>query len=490
MKYLTSEMTKTLQPKRVWKYFYEISQIPRDSGDEQRAREYVKQFAHKRDLSYFIDAAGNIVVKRPAAAGKERSAPVILQGHLDMVCVKDPDASHDFSVDPIKLVLDGEWITADGTTLGADNGIAVAFALAVLEDETLSCGPIEALFTVSEETGLDGAFKLDPAILGGTSLINLDSEQEGVIYVGSAGGGEITASLPAEREMTEGHCLDWSAWEVTVTGLTGGHSGGDIHLGRANAVAECFRFLYSVSSVSDIRIASADGGSKRNVIPSECRAVFLVPPKSAEAVSRLAEIFAPSFAQRFGDTDPKGSVKVTQTALPDSCLTVEQSRRLVHGLFITPHGVDRMSTAVPGMVETSTNLASVKTEAGEICIVTSQRSSIESARNYMSQRVSAALAVTGAAPREENTYPAWTPDPSSPLPELVSRVYERMYRKKPTITAIHAGLECGVIKSKAPEIQAVSMGPTIHDAHSTDERMFIPSVQRVYEFLRELLQSC
>ena len=490
MKYLTSEMAESLQPKRVWKYFYEISQIPRDSGEEQRARDYVKQFAHKHDLPYFIDSTGNIVVKRPGAPGKERSAPVILQGHLDMVCVKDPDVSHDFAVDPIKLVIDGEWITAEGTTLGADNGIAVAFALAVLEDDTLSCGPIEALFTVSEETGLDGAFKLDPSLLSGTSLINLDSEQEGVIYVGSAGGGEITASLSAEREMTEGNCLDWSAWEVTVTGLTGGHSGGDIHLGRANAVAECFRFLYAVNSVSDIRIASADGGSKRNVIPNNCRAVFLVPPESAEAVSRLSEAFVPSFAQRFGDTDPKGSVKVTQTVLPDSCLKVEQSRRLIHGLFITPHGVDRMSTAVPGMVETSTNLASVQTDAREIRIVTSQRSSIESARNYMSQRVAAALAVTGAATKEENTYPAWTPDPASPLPELVSRVYERMYRKKPTITAIHAGLECGVIKSKAPEIQAVSMGPTIHDAHSTDERMFIPSVQRVYEFLRELLQSC
>ncbi len=489
MEHLNLESAAALSPSRVWKYFFEISQIPRESGDEKRVRQYVKQFAHKHDLTYKIDEAGNIAVKKPASKGKEKTPGIILQGHLDMVCVKTPESNHDFTTDPIVLVRDGDWVKARDTTLGADNGIAVAMALAVLEDEESEFGPVEALFTATEETGLEGAFGLDISMLSGRMLINLDSEDEGVFYVGSAGGGEIVAALAPEREMTDGHCLDWIPWEARVSGLSGGHSGGEIHIGKANAIKECTRFLKAVSRETEIRISSMQGGSKRNVIPSDCTVVFLIPPGNDDVVPNTAELTRVSFAERYTSTDPEGKLDVRSIDMPGSVLTASQSKKLINSLYITPHGVDRMSTSVPGIVETSTNLASISTDNNDISIVTSQRSAIESAREDISGRVAAALETSGAETRLVNTYPAWTPNPKSSLPKHLSKVYMKVTGKKPSITAIHAGLECGVLNSKAPDMESISMGPDIRNAHSTAEQVCISSVDRVYTFLLALLTS-
>lgn len=489
MERLNDHSAAALSPSRVWKYFYDISQIPRESGDEQRAREYIRQFARKHDLSYQIDDAGNIIVKRPASPGREKSPCIVLQGHLDMVCVKTPESDHNFSADPITLIRDGDWLKADGTTLGADNGIAVAMALAVLEDQTASLGPVEALFTVSEETGLDGAFNLDISMVTGRKLINLDSEEEGVFYIGSAGGGEITAELSCSRTMTDGTCLDWVPWKITISDLSGGHSGGDIHQGKANAVKECARFLKEVNRNTEIRLSEIQGGSKRNVIPSNCTAVFLIPPGQEGLVEQITQKHQTSFCERYAATDPRGKITIQNTAMPETVISIKQSADLIHALYITPHGVDRMSTSVPGIVETSTNLASIATDQDTIMVVTSQRSELEGAREDMSGRTAAALETSGARTKLVNTYPAWTPDKASTLPEHLSRVYNEVTGKEPKITAIHAGLECGILNSKAPDMESISLGPNIRNAHSIDETVSISSVDRMYRFLQALLQS-
>lgn len=489
MDILTLETIQALSPGRVWKYFFELSQIPRESGDEKRSREYIKQFAHKHDLIYKIDKAGNIVVKKEAAPGKKNIPALVLQGHLDMVCVKHPESGHDFTTDPITLLRNNDWITAQETTLGADNGIAVAMALAILEDEQASYGPIEALFTVSEETGLDGAFGLDISMIDGRILINLDSEDEGTFYVGSAGGGEIVGTLTPQRELSDGTFLDWDAWEVEVSGLTGGHSGGDIHLGRANAVKECVRFLKTLSLESEIRVHRIDGGTKRNVIPSECKAQFLLPPGKKELVTAAADAHQKSFLERYRDTDPDGKISAHSVGLCQTSLTPEDSLKLINALYITPHGVDRMSTTIKGIAETSTNLAAVQTTTDSIKVITSQRSAIESARVDISQRTATAIATCGAVCELVNTYPAWTPNPDSSLPGLVSTLWKDMTGAKPQVTAIHAGLECGVINSKAPDMESISFGPDITGAHSTAEAIKIDSVERMYQFLQKLLSS-
>jgi len=497
MEHTAEQVTAGLSPKKAWKHFYEISRIPRESGNEDGVRSYVKSFAEKRNLEYAVDSTGNIIIKKPASPGREQDPGIILQGHMDMVCVKTPDSVHNFDTDPISLKVDGDWMKADGTSLGADNGIAVAMVLALLE-ENIEHGPLEALFTVSEETGLDGAFGLDISLLEGRRLINLDSEEEGVFYIGSAGGGEIIAEAVSEWEPVEAvqAASDerqlLQAWEITFTNFSGGHSGGEIHQGRANAVKETIRFLKGLSRTVPVRIAALNGGTKRNVIPSHCTAQFVMtlsPGQSQLDLYQEVEKHMRILKDEYSFTDPNAEIKLQAIPLPELVLNRRQSQELINALYITPHGIERMSNAVPGIVETSNNLAAVSVLQDKIWIDTSQRSSIESARIDMAQRTAAALEIFGAETREENVYPSWSPNPGSPLPKQLSEVYRKLFGTDPVITAIHAGLECGVINSKAPDMDSISFGPNLEEVHSTAERVQISSVDRMYRFLKAVVSE-
>ncbi len=488
MDLITQEQIEALEPSRVWHYFYEISQIPRESENETQVREYLRQFAHKHDLAYSIDDAGNMVIRKAPSSGREHTPGLIFQGHMDMVCVKDPDSDHDFTKDPIPLAQDGDWMRAWGTTLGADNGIALALILALFEDDSLDHGPLEAILTVAEETGLEGAFGLNMSQISGRMLINLDSEEEGVFYIGSAGGAEVTGTADLSWELTEGNCLSWLPYTLTLSGFSGGHSGADIHTGRANAVKECFRILKAVSRLCPIRIASLSGGTKRNVIPSSCTAVFLIPPENEETLQAIFSELRDTIPKEYRETDPECSLTLDEAPMPDRVLTEAQSSSLITCIYLVPHGIAGMSNAVPGMVETSNNLASAYITETCIEIVTSQRSAVESKRVHISQTVAAALALCCTEVKEMNPYPAWTPDPQSQLPSMLSRVYTDLYGREPVITAIHAGLECGVINSKAPDMQSISMGPTMEHVHSTREQVHISSVARIYHFINEVVR--
>lgn len=490
MKHITKKQLSELSPSRVWEHFYEISQIPRESGNEAGIRKYLEDFADKQHLFRQTDDTGNILMRKKASSGREHIPGIILQGHMDMVCVKEPGSAHNFEKDPILLVKEGDWLTADGTTLGADNGIALAMILAFLEEEDAVHGPVEALFTISEETGLDGAFGLDISMLQGRRLINLDSEEEGVFYIGSAGGGEIIGSAMPEWEAFEQaeaaspESKKLTAWEVTFTNFAGGHSGGEIHQGRANAVKEAVRFLKEITRNHSIQLISLNGGTKRNVIPSHCSAQFVIPAGTEAYLSEKVEDHMKILSDEYSYTDPNAVIQLTPLDLPEKVISRRQTLDLINALYITPHGIERMSNAVPGIVETSNNLAAVKMSEENIWIDTSQRSSIESSRIDIANRTAAALETFGASTEEVNVYPGWSPNPNSSLPQQFSDIYEELFGKKPEVTAIHAGLECGVINSKAPDMESISFGPSMEEVHSTAERVNMPSVERLYTFLK------
>ncbi len=474
-----------LEPKLLWKHFDELRKIPRCSGNEKAAGDYVIAVAERNGLAWERDEVGNIVVRKPASPGHEQADTVVLQGHLDMVCEKNSDVEHDFTKDPIEVDRDGDWLVAKGTTLGSDNGIGVAAALAVLEDKSLVHGPIECLFTVDEETGLTGASHLKPGFITGKKLINLDSEEEGVFFIGCAGGGDNEVSLPVRRDSgVEGVKL-----RVGVSGLRGGHSGIDIDKGRGNAIRWVARMVYELNKQVPVRLVSVEGGNKRNAIPREAWAVIVVP---ADARKKAEELLQKSFeALRF-------EYKAVET---DATLTVEEagaspaplasdSQRKVFGLLLGfPHGVLAMSQEMPGLVETSNNLAVVRTTDEEVRISLSSRSSIMSALNATRDAIRALAEMAGARVEQGGGYPAWTPNLQSPLLKTMKAIYKELFGKEAEAKAIHAGLETGIIGEKVPGIDMVSMGPQIEHPHSPDERVHIPSVERFWKLLVKVLEA-
>lgn len=484
---MSRQAIEGLEPKLVWRYFYEISQIPRCSKHEDMVRDYVINFAKRKGLEYKLDAAGNVVIKKPATKGMENKPGVVLQGHLDMVCEKNADTVHDFSKDPIELVRDGEWIRAKGTTLGADNGIAIAMALAALDDETLEHGPMEALFTIDEETGLTGATELDPTLVEGRILLNIDSEEIGALYIGCAGGKDTEGFLPVEWESLP---AGMTALQLQVKGLKGGHSGLNIHEGRGNAIKLGTRILFAMLEKFDFRIVSLEGGSKHNAIPREFFVTVAVPSSATDGMKKLANEFREIFLNELGDIEPEIKVEVLPvTNSPQRVFNQATTRRVVQLLYALPHGVISMSRAVPGLVQTSTNLAVVKLENEKVAILTSQRSSIMSELHDIATRHTAIFQLAGAEVRQGTGYPAWTPNPKSPLLKLCKEVYGRILGKEPEVKAIHAGLECGIIGDKFKGMDMISFGPTIHGAHSPDERVNIKDVEIVWNFLKEVLKS-
>lgn len=450
----------------------------------RKIRAYLLEFAKKHGLAAKTDEAGNVLIEKPASAGKENLKTVVLQSHMDMVCEKNKDTEHNFETDPIQTYVDGEWLRAKGTTLGADNGIGIATQLAVLASEDIEHGPIQCLFTVDEETGLTGAFALKEGFMNGDILINLDSEDEGELFIGCAGGAGTTAQFPCPMTAApEGYFF----FRVAVKGLTGGHSGDDINKNRANANKLLNRFLVQLMEKYDLRLCEIDGGNLHNAIPREAHAVCAVPMKDKESVRVDLNVYLSEVENEFAVTEPNLVMELESESPRAEVMEQEAMKKFLLSLYAVHNGVYAMSQDIPGLVETSSNLASVKQRDGKIVVVTSQRSSILSSRKDMSQMVAAAFLLGGAEVTTGDGYPGWKPNPNSEVLQIAVESYKRLFATEPKIKAIHAGLECGLFLEKYPSLDMVSFGPTLRGVHSPDERMLIPTVDKFWRHLLDVL---
>lgn len=477
---------KDLNPKIVFEIFDEITKVPRPSKKEGKIRQWLLDFAKKHNLAAKTDEVGNVVITKAATPGHENAPTVILQGHMDMVCESN-DKSFDFEHNAIRTIVDGDWVHADGTTLGADNGIGVAASLAALIDDTYVHGPIEVLVTVDEETGMTGAFNLGKGMISGSILLNLDSEDDAEVFVGCAGGVDTTATFHYERSMSP---TDFQFFKISVEKGLGGHSGGDIHLGRANANKILARFLWNLSKKHDISIAEFDGGNLRNAIARAAHTVVGVHTSKKEDVRIALNHYAAEIANEYAGIEPTMTIEMESTEAPEFCIDSATSINLIRSLYCAPHGVISMSRDLEGLVETSTNLAAVKMKEGNtIVVTTSQRSSVESRKWDIANQVEAVFTLAGAEVVHGDGYPGWQPNMHSPIMKIACDAYEELYGVKPAIKAIHAGLECGLFKSVYPELDMVSFGPTLQGVHSPSERMNIPAVDRFWHQLRRILEK-
>jgi len=477
---------KDLAPVEVWKHFHALTQIPRPSKNEAEVIEYMKKFGEDLGLKTIVDEVGNVIIKKPATAGMENRKGVVLQGHLDMVPQKNNDREFDFEKDPIEALIDGEWVTANGTTLGADNGIGVAAAMAVLESTTLKHGPVEALFTIDEETGMTGAFGLKTGLLDGDILINMDSEDEGELYVGCAGGIDVSASKNySEESVPAGH----KAFKVTAQGMKGGHSGMDIPLGRANSNKVLFRFLMQAEADLKIRLAEANGGDLRNAIPRESHAILLVPDTNAEAFEKMVASYQEIYRKEFTDTEPDLSFTCEPTAKPSGVLPLTEQSKFIRAIFACPNGVQRMSQSMKGLVETSNNLAIASIKDGKFEAYCLTRSSVDSAKDATAWKIAAVFQLIDAEVTLSGEYPGWKPNMDSPILKTCQDVYNKNFGKIPEIKAIHAGLECGLLGGVYPNFDMISFGPTIRFPHSPDEKVHIDTVRKFWEFLVVILED-
>ncbi|WP_274958203.1 aminoacyl-histidine dipeptidase [Millionella massiliensis] len=479
-----------LEPQIVWRIFEQITHVPRPSKKESKIRAFIEQFARDNGLECRSDAKGNIVIVRPAAPGREGEPALILQSHMDMVCEKNADVVIDFENDPIQAYVDEGWVKARGTTLGADCGIGMALQMAVLVDPELHCPRIEALFTVDEEQGLTGAMNLGEGMLTGNRMINLDSEDEGEIFIGCAGGIDTIATLNYTPEPLQDK-ERYRSYHIKVSGLHGGHSGDDIEKGFANSNKLLTRVLWNLDKACGMRLVKFDGGNLRNAIPREAEAIVALPDGQVAAAEAMFRKLADEVKDEFKHTET--SISMTFEASDadiDSVLPSDAQRRLLDVLYAAPHGVMAMSFAIPGLVETSTNLASVKMpEAGKIVITTSQRSSVESAKRDIADRVAAHFALAGAEVIHSDGYPGWAPNPDSPLVRRSAQIYKEMFGNEPKVKAIHAGLECGLFLLRYPHLDMISTGPTLRGVHSPAERVDIASVAKVWAYLKRLVEE-
>lgn len=478
---------KNLEPKALWAQFDAICQVPRPSKKEEKIIKFLQQFGQEHQLETITDEVGNILIRKPASKGYENHPVVVLQSHMDMVCEKNNDTEHDFEKDPIIPYIDGEWLKAKGTTLGADNGIGVAAQLAILADNTLKHPAIECLFTVDEETGLSGAFALQKDMLKGAILLNLDSEDDGEFFIGCAGGIDTTVTFEYQAEPAD---KDLYYFRLEVKGLTGGHSGDDIDKGRGNANKLLARMLWKILDETKFSLASIDGGNLHNALPREAYAIGGVSKEYKEELRILVNQFSADFASEFAHTEPNLKVELASATAPTEVVDAATATKLIYALCACPHGIMRMSDDMPGLVETSTNLASVKMKDGNtIKVVTSQRSSVESAKLEVARAVESVFALAGAKATHGDGYPGWKPNPNSKIANLVADTYKTLFKKEPKIRAIHAGLECGLISEKYPHMDMVSFGPTMRGVHSPDERLHIGDTQRFWELLTVILEK-
>lgn len=477
---------RKLEPKAVWNYFHDITQIPHPSKEEKKIIEYITEFGKKHNLETIKDKVGNVLIRKPATKGMENRQGIIFQTHVDMVPQKNNDKKHDFSKDPIETVIDGEWVRAGGTTLGADNGIGVAAAMAVLASDSLVHGPIEALFTIDEETGMTGVFGLKKGLLKGDILLNLDSEDENEICVGCAGGIDVSAEKVYTEEKTPKGMI---AYKITASGLKGGHSGVDIALGRANSNKIMFRFLMQAESDFKIRLAEAAGGNLRNAIPRESYSVVVVAETKAKDFEKFVKGYEKMYKAEFAETEPELTFRSKTCELPAKVMTQADQFKIIRAVFICPNGVQRMSQAMPDLVETSNNMAIVMCSSGKFVCHNLTRSSVDSSKEATAWKIAAVFHLIDAKVTMTGGYPGWKPNIHSPILQTITEVFKKLFGKDPDVKAIHAGLECAIIGGVYPNLDMISFGPTIRFPHSPDEKVNIPSVQKFWDFIVETLKK-
>jgi dipeptidase D len=473
-----------LEPKAVWKHFAALAAIPRASEKEAAAREYVLALAGRLGLESVQDPTGNVVVRKPARPGRAGAVPAAIQGHLDMVCEKNEGTLHNFDTDPIRLVVDGDWLKADGTTLGADNGVGVAAALAVMESDTVAHGPLEFVFTVDEESGLTGASKFPPALLQSKYFLNLDNEEEYTLCIGCAGG----VNSVARRKIARRAAPAGEAWRIKVSGLAGGHSGVDIHRGRGNALRILGGALLAAAGRLPLAVAEIQGGSKRNAIPREASAVVVLDPALTADLKSLLAAYEAAVRLDLGSFDPGLRIVAEPAARPEQVIADADAAVIAGILASQHHGVLAMSPDVPGLVQTSTNLATVATSQDAVEIATSQRSPIESSKRAAARMVATVFGFAGFTVEQSGDYPGWKPEPGSDIVRVAQAAHQDVFGKQAELIAMHAGLECGVIGEKHPGMQMISFGPHIVDVHSPSERVKISSVGPFYRLLTGLLE--
>jgi dipeptidase D len=476
-----------LKPELVWKYFGEVALIPRCSKNEAAIAKYVLETAKRLGLNAKQDRFGNVIAKKPASPGREHVRSVALQGHLDMVCEKNADKVHDFTKDPIEIVRKGNTLMANGTTLGGDNGIAVATNLAIMEDRSLVHGTLEFLFTVDEETGLTGASNLGADFVESRTLLNLDSEEEGALYVGCSGGRDTTGTWRVDFENVPAHTI---AVQLKVSGLRGGHSGLEIDKGRGNAIKIANRLIVALSNLG-ARLSKIEGGNKRNAIPRETVTVLFVPANKLEDAQALVEKWNSIIKAEYATVDKDLSITLTELkgTRKGKVISKSQQKKLCQTIAALPHGVTKMSADIPGLVETSTNVAVINTTRNAVVLATSQRSSVGSELNEMVETVVATLKLGGAEVESSDGYPGWKPNLDSPILKLAKDTYKSLNGKEPDVKAIHAGLECGIIGEKFPGMDMVSFGPTLEGVHSPDEKIYIDTVEKFWTFLLAILKN-
>ena len=477
---------KNLAPKAVWEHFYSLTQIPRPSGKKEEVSAFLAEYGKSLGLETIVDTIGNVIIRKPASPGYENHPGVILQGHMDMVPQKNNDTVFDFEKDPIEAYVDGEWVTAKGTTLGADNGIGVAAAMAILADKSVVHPPLEVLVTVDEETGMYGAFALEGGMLQGKTLLNLDSEAEGELYVGCAGGVDTTAKFhytPVEVE--EGDV----AIKVSVKGCKGGHSGCDIHLQRANANKLLFRFLKDAVANYEARLAYVEGGSLRNAIPREAAAVITIPAEGVDEIMDLVAEYENLFVAEYDGVEDNIQLTATEVECPATELPEDVQDFLIHAITACPHGVYRVIPEMPDVVETSNNLAMLVTEDNCVTVMCLTRSSVESRKEELQSIIESVFAMAGAEVVFSGSYPGWKPNLNSHILQVMKTTYQENYGVELRVIIIHAGLECGIIGRNYPGMDMISFGPTIKYPHSPDEKVNIPSVAKFYEYLLATLKA-
>ncbi|MDF2451504.1 MAG: aminoacyl-histidine dipeptidase [Bacteroidota bacterium] len=478
-----NEAIRKLEPTAMWNNFTDLNAVPRPSKKEERVIQFISDFGKKLNLPTTVDEVGNVIIKKPATKGMEDRVTVVLQSHLDMVHQKNAATNFDFNTQGIEMLVDGDWVKANGTTLGADNGIGVASIMALLESTDIPHPALEALFTIDEETGMTGALALKGGLLDGGIMLNLDTEDDHELTIGCAGGVDVTANGKYTQESPKHN----NAFKITVKGLTGGHSGMDIHKGRGNANKIMNRLLFNLSKDLQIEISSMDGGSLRNAIPRESVSVITVAGENREKLKKQVQEFEAVLKEEHSTTDPKLVITIEDSEMPAHVFSKDFQYRLIRSIYACPHGIYRMSPDIAGLVQTSNNVSRVLIKDGSYQVQCLTRSSVDSEKTDLQSAITASFELLGAEITTAGSYPGWTPKPSSPIVKLMSDLYKERYKTEAKVSACHAGLECGILGTNYPDMQMISFGPNITGAHSPDEKVQISSVQKYWGFLLETL---
>ena len=481
-----SQAVRDLQPKAVWNHFADLNEVPRASKKEERVIAFMKNFGESLGLETIEDEVGNVIIRKPASAGMENRMPIVMQSHLDMVHQKNADTNFDFDSEGIKMIVENDWVKAEGTTLGADNGIGVASIMAILASKDIPHPAIDALFTIDEETGMTGALGLKGGLLNGKILLNLDTEEDNELTIGCAGGRDVTAEGTYIPDNTPEHLV---GMKLTVKGLTGGHSGTDIHLGRGNSNKILNRLLWNAMEKIGARVESIDGGGLRNAIPRESFAVIAVPEDKMRDMENATMKLANQIKAEYKTTDPELLIKLEKVEQPSNVIPEDFQKLLLGAIYSCPNGIYRMSPDIPELVQTSNNVARVQVQDGTYTIMCLTRSSVDTEKEDISQAIKGAFSALGSKITFSGEYPGWTPKPDAAIVKVMADLYEEKFKEKPHVMACHAGLECGILGTNYPEMEMISFGPNIRGAHSPDEKCQISSVQKYWDYLLDTLKN-